>query len=126
MKFLYFFFAFILLTSGVGHFIFPELYNPMIPEWIPSLEANYGTGIIEIVVGILLLIPSKRSIGGFLFSFLMILFLPLHVWDLIREDPMVKPYFVAVVRLLLQFGLIAGGFAIWHKFRDFVPSRKRP
>jgi uncharacterized membrane protein len=105
--------AFVLISSAVAHAIVPELFAPIIPAFIPMLLANYLAGSIELVLGVLLLIPKYKSIGGLGFMLLMIGFLPLHIWELFRENPAVGPYPLPILRLLFQFVLIYSGYWIY-------------
>ena len=42
-----------------------------------------------VTVGVLLFIPKYRHWGGLGFCVLMLAFLPLHIWDLFKEQPAV-------------------------------------
>ena len=104
----------LMLAGAFGHFLAPEFYAPMIPDFISDVFANISSGIVELLIGIALLIPSTRKLGGLAFMLLMIAFLPLHVWDVVRSDPIMGSAGAAVFRLLMQFGLIYAGFWIWR------------
>ena len=71
--------------------------------------ANVLSLILEVAVGILLIIPNTRHLGGWAFMALMIAFLPLHIWDLVREQSITGSKLGAAIRLVIQFGLIALG-----------------
>jgi uncharacterized membrane protein len=103
----------ILFAGGIAHFVVPHIYNPLIPEFLPALASNIFAGICELVVGLMLLIPKYRSLGGLGFALLMIGFLPLHIWELFREDPLIKPFAVALVRAVMQLVLIYLGWRIY-------------
>ena len=107
----------LLLASAVGHIINPDFYAPMIPEFIPVGLANIATAIVEAVVGILLFLPKYRHWGGLGFLFLMLAFLPIHVWDLFKEEPAVGPSPAPQIRLIFQFLLIYAGWWIYKKFK---------
>ena len=113
-KALSYLFAAILILSGIMHVINPEAYTAMIPSFIPEILANLFAAITEIAIGIMLLIPRYRRLGGIGFAFLMILFLPVHIWDLFREVPAIGSFGGAVIRLIIQFGLIWAGWWIWR------------
>ncbi len=106
-------FAVIMLIGAVAHVIVPDLYVPLIPVFIPSLIANILAAAAEAVIGVLLILPKYRSLGGLAFSLLMIAFMPLHIWDLLRDDPMIKPYAAAIVRVVIQCFLIYAGWRIY-------------
>ncbi len=107
-------FGIILLAAAYNHIVNAEIYLAMIPPFIPVAFADFFAVISEALVGILLLVPKTRKYGVLGFSILMIIFLPLHIWDVFRvknhENPLVKNFNVAVIRLLIQFVVIALGF----------------
>ncbi|XOV66693.1 MAG: hypothetical protein ACFHU9_13795 [Fluviicola sp.] len=106
-------FAVLLFAGGIAHFVVPHVYNPLIPDFLPALASNIFAGICELAVGLMLLLPKYRSLGGLGFAFLMLGFLPLHLWELFREDPLIKPFAVAFVRAALQLVLIYLGWRIY-------------
>ena len=108
-----YFFGVVMLFSTYYHIANPAFYEPMIPSWLPSNAVNWGTALAEALVGILLFIPAYRYLGGLGFMVLMIVFLPLHVWDLFRPDPMTGSMTGAIIRLIIQFALIYGGWWIY-------------
>lgn len=105
------FFALLMLGGAVAHVVAPEFYAPMIPPQIPPAFANIAATIVEGAIGILLLLPRTRALGFMAFCALMIAFLPLHVWDLFKDKPMVGSFGAAIVRLIIQFVLI--GASAW-------------
>ena len=98
-----------MLAGAAAHVAVPDLYLPMIPDFIPAKLANGAAALFELMIGLALLIPKYRCWGGLAFMILMIAFLPLHVWDLLREDPVVGSQAAAVVRLVMQGVLIYAG-----------------
>lgn len=104
-------FAILMLFAGAYHFINPEFYNPIMPEWFPKTLANAAGGIAELIIGVLLLLPAWRQWGLWGALALMILFLPLHVLDLLKDQPMVGSKNAAIIRLVIQFAII--GWLAW-------------
>ena len=73
--------AFLYLIAGVYHFISPESYLPIIPEYIPNHELiNTLAGIAEIILGIGLLIPKTRKVSAWGVMLMLIAFIPAHVY----------------------------------------------
>ena len=105
----------LLILAGLMHFIKPRFYRRIIPAFLPEHFANISAGIAEVAIGIGLLLPATRSWAGLGFMLLMIVFLPLHVWDVFRERPATGSTGVAVARLLLQFVLIYFGWYLWRE-----------
>ena len=67
--------------AGLYHFINPDFYLGLIPDYLPQpLALNYGVGILELVLGILVLIPSYRKIGSYGIVLLLLLLIPSHIF----------------------------------------------
>ncbi len=113
-------FALILLLSAVMHILKPEFYAPLIPDAFPELLTNILVAIIESVVGILLIIEKYRFIGGLGFFVLMIGFLPIHVWDLMKENPAIGNSPAPEIRVALQFILIYAGWWIYNSQKSIT------
>ncbi|NME71319.1 DoxX family protein [Flammeovirga aprica] len=105
--------AVILLLSAVAHIMSPGFYAPMIPSFIPVSLGNILATITEFTTAILLLIPKYRKWGGLSFMALMITFLPLHIWDMFRDVPIVGPQPLTTIRLVFQFAFIFAGWWIY-------------
>jgi uncharacterized membrane protein len=99
-------FGILLITAGINHFIRPAFYAGFIPDWLPLLTVNYVTGIIEVALGIGMIIPRSRRSAGIGTLLLMVFFLPLHLLDALRENPVIGSRLFAWIRLGLQFILI--------------------
>ena len=110
-----FLFALMMLGGAVGHLVAPELYAGLIPEPIPEALANGLAVVVEGAVGIGLVVPRLRARAGLAFAVLMVAFMPLHIWDFLKEAPMVGSHTAATVRLVVQVLLIIGGVAIYRK-----------
>ena len=114
-KILSYIFAVIMLLSAIGHLVAGDAYAPMIPDFIPVLVANIASTIAEGAIGIMLLLPKYRAKGGLVFALLMVAFLPIHVWDLFKEEPAIGSQIGAIIRIPIQFLLIYGGWFIYKK-----------
>jgi uncharacterized membrane protein len=106
------------VLAGINHFWHPESYYDLIPPYLPFPGLiNYASGIAEIVLGLLLLMPATRKVAAFGIIALLILFIPAHIY-MIQMDGCISinfcvPAWVAWVRLFpLQFILIA--WARWY------------
>lgn len=100
-------FGVIMIVAGAMHFISPSVYLPFFPNQFPQKAIVYGSGIIEIVVGICALIPRYSRFGTLGIFILMLAFLPLHIIDVFKENPVVGSKVLAYIRLPIQFVLIA-------------------
>ena len=107
-------FAAFMIFGGVNHFLKPAMYLPFFADFLPKEFLNYASGLVEIGVGILVFIPNFKKIGTLGILVLMVIFLPLHIWDVFRENPAVGSHQAALIRLPIQFVLIAWAWFI-HK-----------
>lgn len=107
-------FGVMMLGGAVGHLVAPEFYAGLIPEPIPEALANGFAAIVEGAIGIGLLVPRTRAKAGLAFAVLMVGFMPLHIWDALKEAPMVGSHTAAGIRLVIQVLLIAGGVAVFR------------
>jgi uncharacterized membrane protein len=110
-----FLFGLFMILGGVMHFLNPEMYNPFIPDFLPKDLINYGSGILEIVLGIAVMIPRFRSMGTLGILLLMMAFLPLHLMDVFKENPAIGSHQLALIRLPFQFVFILWAWFIHKK-----------
>jgi uncharacterized membrane protein len=109
------FFAIFMILGGVNHFIKPAMYLPFIPSILPGMAIVYLSGALEIGLGVGALIPKTRSIATLGILLLMVMFLPLHVMDVFKESPAIGSHDAALIRLPIQFVLIAWAWFIHKK-----------
>ena len=101
-----------LLVAGANHFLQPDFYLPILPEFMPLKNfVIAASGWVEVILGFGLFIPKfwKKVAWGIVILF--VLFLPLHVIDLFRETPAMGTTLAAFLRLLVQ-----GVFIAWAWF----------
>lgn len=110
-----FLFGAFMIFGGVNHFLKPAIYLAFIPNFLPGEAINYLSGIAEIIVGIGVFIPKFRSLSTLGILIMMLIFLPLHVIDVFKEQPAVGSHQAALVRLPLQFVLIFWAWFIHKK-----------
>lgn len=110
-----FLFGGFMILGGAMHFINPEMYNPFIPDFMPKAVVNYASGLLELILGIGVMIPRSRSAATLGIFLLMLAFLPLHVLDVFKENPAIGSHHLALIRLPLQFVLIAWAWFIYKK-----------
>ncbi|MEE3999679.1 MauE/DoxX family redox-associated membrane protein [Tenacibaculum sp. FZY0031] len=103
------FFAF----AGIMHFIKPKIFNRFIPNFLPKLAINYIAGLLELVIGIGLLINQTSKQAALAMLVLMLIFLPIHIWDVFREKPAIGSKKIAIIRVPLQFLLLYIAYLIY-------------
>lgn len=106
-------FGLFLAFAGVMHLIKPKIFNRFIPSFLPKRIVNYWVGILELSIGIGLLIKQTTHQAAMAFFVLMLLFLPIHIWDVFREKPAIGSKKTALIRLPLQFILLYIAFLIY-------------
>lgn len=111
------FLAGLMMVSGIYHLYNPEFYVPIIPSWLPfPLVIIYLSGIIELLLGIVTLFLNQKytKYGLFGIFILMVIFLPLHFSDALKDQPVIGSHTVANVRLFFQFVLI---WLSWNSYK---------
>lgn len=69
------------LFAGINHFINPDFYYGLIPEFVPfPVFTNYLVGVIEVVLGILLLFKKSRRFSAKGIVLLLVLLIPSHIY----------------------------------------------
>ena len=62
------------ISIGIQHFVRPELFNPIVPEYLgwPAFW-NYTSGAMEIILGLGMVIPKTRKYAAQLLVVLVLL-----------------------------------------------------
>lgn len=106
--------ALLYIAAGVNHFINPGFYTNIMPPYIPWHGFWVAaSGVAEILLGVLLLIPATSALAAWGIVAMLVVFFVVHVHMLLNPQmfPGV-PYTGLVARLLFQFVLIA--WAWWY------------
>ena len=113
--------AIFLIFGGVQHFISPNNYIPFVPSVLPfTLAIIYLSGLFEILFGLALFFKKLETIGAWGILILMLLFLPIHIWDVFSKTPAIGSHNAALIRLPIQFLFI---FIAW-KVKNNVSQHK--
>ena len=103
------------INVGVGHFIEPEWFEPIVPAILgdPTFWVLL-TGAMEIVLGIGIIIPQTRKYSGLLMTLFLIAvyWANLNMW--VNDVPLEGKTFATIwhiLRLLAQFAMII--VALW-------------
>lgn len=109
------FYAVLMLAGAVNHVVSPAFYAALVPSFIPLVLANVLSTVVEGVIGAVMVLslfrPRFRRLGLLAFTGLMVAFVPIHVWDLLKDAPAIGSHTAAVIRLVVQGGFIAS--ALW-------------
>jgi len=112
-----------MVYGGVIHLIKPDFYLPFVPYFLPFREEIIAiSGVFEILVGLGVLIPRFRSFSALVVVGLMLIFLPIHIWDVFRSDPAIGNHTAAMIRVPVQVVFIAWSLWIATPFYKFVKA----
>ncbi len=102
----------LLLLAGFNHFRTPNIYERIMPPYIPAHNTMVLlSGIFEMVLGLMLLNKDTQSIAAWGIIIMLFIFFPVHIYMLQNEKASLKlPKWVLILRFLLQFGLIYWGY----------------
>lgn len=111
--------ALFLIYAGIQHFVNPDFFMKVIPPFLLSvgLPIVYISGVVEIGIGLMMLTKKYEVAGIAAFLILMLIFLPLHIWDVFAESPFTGSKKAAAIRLVIQFVLIG---VLWKMKSYFV------
>ena len=103
--------ATLLAGAGTNHFVFPGIYDAMIPEMLPGTPRTWtvGTGAAELAVAGAVLMPRTRRLGGLAAAVLFAGVLPGNVKQAVeaRHSDSTAFRVGTLLRLPLQAPLIA-------------------
>ena len=102
------------IMAGTNHFINLDWYVRIVPPILPFKTAIvYISGILEIILGSLLIFPKTRFIAGWGLVILLVAVYPANIYvALTNGEAMDITPLIAWGRLPFQFVLI--GLAYWH------------
>jgi len=106
----------LMIFGGIQHFRSPDLYIPFVPSFLPFVYVIiYVTGLLEILFGTALFMRKWSNAGAWGILFLMLLFLPIHVWDVFSKTPAIGSHNAALIRLPVQFILLFFAWKLTNK-----------
>ena len=102
------------IMAGTNHFINPDWYVRIVPPILPFKTAIvYISGILEIILGTLLIFPKRRFIASWGLILLLVAVYPANIYvALTNGEAMDTTPLIAWGRLPFQFVFI--GLAYWH------------
>ena len=111
-------FGLFFIGAGINHFVRTDFYLRMMPAYVPMhLTMVQVSGVAEVVLGVLLLIPQTMVLAGWGLIALLIAVFPANVQMALHPDtfPEMRPN-VLNWRLPLQAVMIA--WAYWYTRRN--------
>lgn len=100
--------ASIYILAGLNHFRNPKMYIRIIPDYLPNAKLlNILSGSAEILLGILLLVPSFSNYAAWGIIALLIAIFPANLYMLSNQKASFGlPKWILILRLPLQLFLI--------------------
>ena len=103
--------SFFYIGAGLNHFRKPESYLGLIPPYFPHIQLiNLLAGMLEIILGLLLLFTTTRKWGAFGIMILLVAFIPAHIYFIQMggciPGGLCFPAWVGWLRLLLVHPLL--------------------
>jgi len=111
-------------AAGANHFLSPEVYLAMIPDWLPAPEIlNWISGAAEIAGGIAILFQRTRKAAAIGLVLLLVAVFPANLHVAIHGWPGTDlPQWILLARLPLQLVFIAWVTYSSEIFRKKVES----
>jgi uncharacterized membrane protein len=96
------------IGGGINHFLNPDFYLMVMPEWLPMDDwANWSGGVVEIILGILLLPTATRKFAAWMIILMLtVFFFVIHIPMCFHFEAGTMMFWIAVVRIPLQVVLI--------------------
>ncbi len=112
--------AIFMIYGGIQHFVKPYFYAPFVPSFLPFTKFFIlSSGVVEILLGVLLLLKGKFAQYGALGVFLlMLIFLPIHIKDVFVENPSIGTHKLALIRLPFQFVFIGWAWVVYRFLKN--------
>jgi uncharacterized membrane protein len=105
-------FAALFVVSGVGHFVAADTFVRMIPPYLPYPRALVlVSGILEIALGVLLLVPRSARLAAWGLIALLVAVFPANVHIYRHQELFPIPPLVHLLRLPMQAVLILWAYA---------------
>jgi len=111
------------MTAGIFHFVKDDVFAAIVPPLLPFPKfIVHVTGVIEIILAIMIVIPKTRQLAGTLFAPYLLAILPANIYMAMYNIPLGETAASPAalwIRVALQFPLIA---LIWWASR--LPSSR--
>jgi len=95
------------ILAGINHFVQPKFYLKIIPPFLPFPQIiNWVSGLMEVVLGMVLLLPEYQSLAAWGIIVLLIAVFPANIYHFMKGYRKKKMVAVLAIRLPFQFVLI--------------------
>jgi len=105
--------AIFMVGAGAMHFVKPDFYVRIMPPYLPwHLGLVYLSGLCEMTLGMLLLVPRYSRIAAWGIVALLIAVFPANIHVFLRQELLPAPPWLHFLRLPLQGVFLL--WAFWH------------
>lgn len=109
--------AVFMIVAGVLHFVNEDFYLRIMPPYLPAYRLLvFLSGVAEVLVGVMLLIPRLSQVGAWSAILLLIAVFPANIYVYQNPEVLPAPSWLHLLRLPLQGVFIA--WAWWHTRPD--------
>jgi uncharacterized membrane protein len=99
--------------AGIMHYIKPAFFKHFIPAFFPKKLVNYAVGFIEFSLGFGLFFNQSTKYAALGIFLLLIVLLPVHLWDVTKKRPAIGSKKIAIIRIPLQFLCMYGIYIVY-------------
>jgi uncharacterized membrane protein len=116
-------FAALFIIGGIAHFLVPDLYMRIMPPYLPYHRALVlVSGVFEIALGILLLVPRTSHLAAWGLIALLIAVFPANLFMYQHSDRFRVSPTLLLLRLPLQGLLIVWAYLYTRSARTVKPA----
>lgn len=99
--------ALLYFGAGMLHFIYPRVYERIIPPSLPQRKILvYASGAAEVMLAVGLCFRESRTVAIYSLIVMLLVYLPVHFYMLSAAAAMKLPRWLLILRVPLQFALI--------------------
>ena len=112
--------AIFMIGAGTMHFVNPDFYIKIMPQYLPlHRELVYLSGVSEMALGLLLLVPRFSRLAAWGIIALLIAVFPANIYVYQNQAVLPAPPILHLLRLPLQGVFIL--WAYWHT----IPTKEK-
>jgi uncharacterized membrane protein len=101
-------FAMLFLAAGAWHFVAPAFFVKIVPPYLPfPRELVFASGVFEVVLGMMLMIPQTTRLAAWGLIALLIAVFPANIYMYQHSELFEVRPLILLLRLPLQVLLIA-------------------
>ncbi len=101
------------IVAGVNHFLDESFYLKLMPPYLPAHRLLVQvSGVAEVLLGVLLLVPRTRRLAAWGIVALLVAVFPANIHAFLHQEVLPAPAWAHLLRLPMQGVLIA--WAWWY------------